>query len=126
MKIKYLLTVLLWPIRAIWVYLYGLAMYLRGLLPHPVINKGERFFATEDISTHGATHWNAPGTFGFDCTIPKGTILIAYCDSARISSGFSCIPENKEKFEINFVPEVDRTNPKYNGYSFVAIFCYRE
>ncbi len=119
MKIKFLISMLLWPIRAIWMNVYGLAMLIRGLLPHPEIKKGERFVTTEDISIHGATHWNAPATFGFDCTIPKGTILVAHCDSARISAGFGCIPEYEKEFENKFVPEVDRTDPKYNGYSFV-------
>lgn len=93
--------------------------FVRCILPHPQVKKGDRFLVTEDIPTQALTHWKAPATFGFACTIPKGTILIAYHESARISAGFGCVPENAKEFEKNFVPESNRNDPKYNGYSFV-------
>ncbi len=84
------------------------------------IKNGDKFKVIKDFSTLGMTHWMAPCTGGFECTVPKGTVLIAFADSAPMSSGFGCIPENKKEFELKHVPENERTLPKYGGYSLVV------
>ena len=92
-------------------------------LPHPDVKKGDRFEALMDFKTGGMTHWNAPFTDGFKCTVPKGTILVAAHDSARLSSGFLARPEKYAEMEEKLVPTDDRNLPKYAGYSLS--FPYR-
>lgn len=92
---------------------------LLGHLPHPNIRKGDRFLALSEIPAMGLTHWGAPFTGGFECKIPKGTILVAVHDSVLISTGFGVEPENYEELEKQLVPDEDRTAEKYGGYSFV-------
>jgi hypothetical protein len=86
------------------------------------VKKGERFLAVSDIETIGGVHFHAPITGGFKCTIPKGTVLIAYDESTPEAGGFGCLPENEKQFEESFVPREDRDNPKYAGYSLVIGF----
>ena len=86
-------------------------------LPHPDVKKGDRFEAMADFKTHGMTHWKAPFTGGFQCVVPKGTILVADYDSPKLSTGFGVTPENYAELEIRLVPEEDRSAQKYNGYS---------
>ena len=83
------------------------------------IKKGTRFEALTDIATEGLIHWNAPMTTGFQCVIPRGTILVVLRESSSCSLGFACVPENRSGFEERFVPEADRQAEKYAGYSFV-------
>jgi len=64
-------------------------------------------------------HWGAPLTTGFECIIPKGTILIASTDCRSSTLAISCIPEDSAEFEKQFVPESDRTADKYAGYSLL-------
>ena len=124
MRTKRLHSYISWLLRVIWINLVVAPInFVRYILPHPQVKKWDRFLVVEDIPTHALTHWKAPATFGFACTIPKGTILVAYHDSARVSVGFGCVPENAKEFEKNFVPESDRTDPKYNGYSFVMVYA---
>lgn len=105
------------PIRFKWIRLLG-------YLPHPNVRKGDRFLALTELQAKGLTHWRAPFTGGFECNVPKGTILVAVHDSAPISTGFGVEPENYEELEKQLVPEEDRTAEKYGGYSFVI--NYRE
>jgi hypothetical protein len=117
MRIKYILKIMTWPVRLLanlWMWL----SFFKACLPHPNVKKRDRFFVLEDIETIALTHWKAPFTGGFEYTIPKGTILVALTNSVRLSSGFGCVPENKDEFEKQFVPENIRMNPKYAGYSF--------
>lgn len=79
---------------------------------------GDHFITTEDITTHVAVSWAAPYTGGYDCVIPKGTVLVALRDQRYDSLAFTCIPENYLELERVFVPASDRFAPKYTGYHF--------
>ncbi len=92
---------------------------LRGRLPHPHVAKGEKFIAVRPLPARGLVQWRAPLTSGFECVIPKGTVLVAEHDSAPISTGFSCVPVNHAELESQLVPKEDRTAEKYTGYYFV-------
>lgn len=116
--------ILRWPFLFIWGNLYSFSIFICSLFPHPQVKKGDKFLVSEDIGATGLIHYKAPFTDGFKCTIPKGTILVAFSDSERISLGFGCIPENKEKFERKHIPENQRNDDRYTGYSFV--FTYKE
>lgn len=79
---------------------------------------GDRLITTEDIKTHVAVSWAAPYTGGYDCVIPKGTVLVALRDQRDGALAFSCIPERYQKLEKDFVPVSDRYALKYVGYHF--------
>lgn len=82
--------------------------------------EGDRFVVLRDVTVKGLTHWNAPATFGFEATIPKGTVMVAYHDGAEDAEGFGCVPERYAEMEAALVPEEDRLADKYGGYSFTV------
>ncbi len=86
------------------------------------VKRGRRFVAMHDFPAQGLTHWNAPFTGGFNCVVPKGTVFVVDYDSQPGATAFGCVPENAKDFELRFVPEAERTNPKYGGYSLVFFF----
>ena len=67
------------------------------------------------------THWKAPFTDGFKCIPALGTVLVVDSDQVEGASGFYCIPEDYNGFEAAYVPLLDRSRPKYDGYSLVAL-----
>jgi hypothetical protein len=85
------------------------------------VRAGDRFETTGDIATKGMSHWFAPFTGDFDAVIPQGTVLIAADDAVKAARGFYLRPERYEEMEALLVPESDRTDPKYGGYSFVFL-----
>jgi hypothetical protein len=84
-----------------------------------MVRKGDAIRCRQDIRTHGLTHWRAPFTGSFECTIPAGTVLMVDVDPAPGATGFYCLPKDYEAFEKEHVPEEDRKTGKYAGYSFV-------
>ena len=84
-----------------------------------IVNKGAKFITTRDLEKICLTHWRAPFTGGFECTIPAGTILISFYDQVEHPATLGLIPENYEEFERSYVSETYRFDPKYQGYSFV-------
>ncbi|MBI5573728.1 MAG: hypothetical protein HY919_04140 [Elusimicrobia bacterium] len=118
MRIKNIIEILILPIRIIYFNVLGLVLFVRCLLPHIKVKKGDKFLVLEDTKGDAEIHYNAPCTDGFKCIIPKGTILVAYYDPPRLTAGFGCIPENKDEFEKRYVPQDVRMSPKYAGYSF--------
>ncbi|HEX8723807.1 MAG TPA: hypothetical protein VF737_00300 [Gemmatimonadaceae bacterium] len=82
------------------------------------VREGEAFVVLRDLPIQGLVHWAAPFTSGFGCTIPKGTVLVAFSDSPPGSATFACIA-TEPAFEALVVPEKDRTAEGYAGYSFV-------
>jgi len=83
------------------------------------IPKGKRFKVTTEFSTIALTHWRAPMTDGTPCTLPLGTILVVASDSPSSKAAFICIPEDREAFVAQHIPEEIRRNPKFAGISFV-------
>jgi len=47
--------------------------------------------------------------------------LIAPDDAIESARGFYCRPDRYEEMEALLVPESDRMDPKYGGYSFVFL-----
>ena len=85
------------------------------------IKKGDRFTVINDIKVNGLTVWGAPYTGGFECTLPKGTVLVAPDKQVKGAKGFSVVPENYKEMESILVPKKDRENQKYGGYYFVFL-----
>jgi hypothetical protein len=115
-KLPLFFRVLLWPFIFIFGIIITLYYFLLSLLPHPEINENDRFIVIKGFKSNCLTHFNGPYTLGFECMVPKGTILIAYHASEIISAGFSCIPEKPQEFE-QFIPIEQRNDPKYQSFS---------
>jgi hypothetical protein len=81
------------------------------------VKKGERFVARGDVEVAVMTHWRAPFTGGQNAILPAGTIVVATDDQRLDAPGFNCVPEDYERLETILVPETDRGNGKYGGYS---------
>jgi hypothetical protein len=111
-------SVLTWPFKLIWLNA-RLWWAIANQPGYVEVKKGEMFLAVSDIEAIGGTHFHAPMTGGFKCTIPRGTVLIARDKSRPETGSFSCLPENQKELEESFVPREDRDNPKYAGYSLV-------
>jgi hypothetical protein len=81
------------------------------------------FVVAEPVKAMGLTHWRAPFTGGFECTIPVGTTLVAVHDQADGAEGLAFRPEGYEEMERLLVPEEDRAAEKYDGYSLVVLLA---
>jgi hypothetical protein len=90
----------------------------RSSIPHPGVGKGDKFIAIKDFEVTCLTHFAGPYTFGFDCVIPKGTILISFVNSEELSAGFGCLPEKPDEFE-KYIPPDQKNDSKYQGFSIV-------
>ena len=83
------------------------------------VKKGDKFVTLNDFEIYGCSLWRMPYVGGFDCVIPKGTVLVAHSDQLPDALGFSLKPEKYDEMKEVLVPENDRTDPKFGGYYFV-------
>jgi hypothetical protein len=88
------------------------------MFSNPKIRKDDKFIVIEEFKANCLTYFKGPYTFGFECMIPKDTILIAPCDSGIFSLGFDCVPENPHEFH-KFIPEEQINDSKYQCFSIV-------
>jgi hypothetical protein len=79
------------------------------------VDKGTRFVAKRDFEAIGLIHWAAPMTSGFTCRVQAGTVLVAAQTTGMFSLGLAFLPEERDKFEQQCIPEEDRTHPKICG-----------
>ena len=86
-----------------------------------VIRSGTRLRVVKESEIRILTHWKAPFTDGFTCVPAIGTVLVVDSDQVDGAPGFYCIPEDYDGFETAYVPLADRSRPKYDGYSLVAM-----
>lgn len=84
-----------------------------------MIKKGDRLVAIEDVDAAGVTTWAAAYTGGFDCTIPRGTVLISLQDQFPGAKFLMAVPDRYQDLEKLMVPESDRLHKKYGGYHLV-------
>jgi hypothetical protein len=50
----------------------------------PFVAKGDRLQVVDDMQANGIIHWRAPLTTGFECTLPRGTVLVVERDAERM------------------------------------------
>ena len=86
----------------------------------PNVTKGQRFVLSRSHKPIGLTSWSAPFTGSFECTAPEGTLLEVISDSVLHAPGFACRPVNYTEFELEHVPESDRTSENTE----VTISCF--
>src|SRR5271154_2303601 len=79
---------------------------------------GEIYEAIDDTPVRYLTHWSAPFTGGGDGTLPKGTkVQVQVNDFMPEPIGVYAQPLDRDVIERVLVPEAERKNPKYNGFS---------
>jgi hypothetical protein len=84
-----------------------------------VIQKGERFMVLRDFITTVLTHWRAPMTGGLSCKLPQGTILVVASDSPAGRAAFTCVPEDRDAFVLQLIPDDVRQDAKFAGISII-------
>ena len=81
------------------------------------IRGGQRYRALRDVEVNALTHWEAPFTGGAKGVVPAGTVVIVAFDPPEMATAIGCDPADAKALEAGFVPEADRTHPKYAGFS---------
>jgi hypothetical protein len=85
------------------------------------IRKGQKYRTLEPINVDFLTHWRAPYTGGGSGTLAAGEVFVIKMDPPAGATAASCDAERKEVEKL-LVPEADRNEPKYNGFSLVIGF----
>jgi len=80
---------------------------------------GSRFVVKTPLSIRGLTHWRAPFTGGFECTVAPGTVVVVAHEPTPGATAVGVRPEAYAELEPQLVPQEDRTSEKYDGYSLV-------
>ena len=112
-------AILAWPFRAVWL---NLKMIGIGLASRPIgaaFAAGDLLVVRRPLAVTVLTHWLAPYTDGCHCLLPEGVRLRVDEATGRRARGLPCLPDDREAFEREFVPEATRRHPKYAGCSLV-------
>jgi hypothetical protein len=87
--------------------------------PRDDVHSGERWRVVKDMPASGITTWAAPFTGGFECVIPRDTVLVVENDPPMGASAVYCVPEHYRELEAVFVAREDYQAEKYSGYALV-------
>ncbi|WP_148044671.1 hypothetical protein [Stagnimonas aquatica] len=82
-----------------------------------MLKKGSKFLVVSPMPAIALTHWFAPFTGGHHVTVPVGTVVVVVHDQVKGAPGVSCTPENYEELHLALIPEEDRKEEKYSGFS---------
>ena len=83
-----------------------------------MLRKGARFRVRHDWPTHAAVIYGAPVTGGFDCVLPRDTILCIDQDPKPGSTGFWAKVERYEEYERLLVPPTILADEEYDHFGF--------
>jgi len=78
---------------------------------------GEVFESLRDTPISYLTHYMAPYTGGDKAIILKGERIIVSKPNKPKPSGYYCYPLNTEEVEKRIIPDSERNDPQYNGFS---------
>ena len=87
----------------------------KGSLDYP--KGGEVYEAVHDTQITYMTHFMAPFTGGDKAYIQKGERIIVSKPNRPKPTGYYCHPLNSDEIEDRIVPDADRKDPRYNGFS---------
>ncbi len=82
---------------------------------HP--KKGDVFEAIQDVSINYLTHFMAPYTGGGKTILLKGERVVVNKPGKDKSSSCYCYPINAQQIENRIIPDSDKDNPAYSGFS---------
>lgn len=81
------------------------------------LREGQEFRALREVDVNVLTHWDAPFTGGGKGLLPAGSIVRVAYDPPETAAAVGCGVQDSAALESRFVTEIDRTHPKYAGYS---------
>lgn len=92
---------------------------LKALKPTGLIypKGGEVYEATQDIQIRYLTHFMAPYTGGDKAKLLKGERVIISKPNQAKPLGYYCYPINVDEIENRIIPNSDKNDPAYNGFS---------
>ena len=119
--VRVILSVFAWPFvlvgGTLFAYLWPVGSWLFSARLRFSIDEGDLFEVSQPFRTLILTHWNAPYTGGFKCTLPVGIRLRAAMAAPKGSRGCRFIPAEPSEFLVRFVPQDKQANPKFAGVS---------
>jgi hypothetical protein len=120
-NLRTVLWILAWPFLLVggtlFAYLWPLLAWLFSERLRFSISEGDLFEVSMPFRASVLTHWNAPYTGGFKCTLPAGFHLRAATAAPKGSLGCRFVPEEASAFLTRFAPQDERTNPEFAGVS---------
>jgi len=78
---------------------------------------GEVYEAIQDIQISYLTHFMAPFTGGDKAKLFKGERVIVSKPNQSKPLGYYCYPINDDEIEHRIIPNSDKNDPAYNGFS---------
>jgi hypothetical protein len=81
------------------------------------VRKGQRFRTREDLEVLYVTRWKTSFTGGGKGRLPAGTLLTVNEDPPAGATAASCDPDNAAQLEPTLVPQAERIDEKYAGFS---------
>jgi hypothetical protein len=81
------------------------------------VRKGQRYRTRDDMSILYLTHWNTPFTGGGKGVLPSGTMVTVAADPPAGATAVYCDPDGGRDLERALVPESERSDAKYAGFS---------
>jgi len=119
--LRLVFSILAWPFLLVggtlFAYLWPLVTWLFSERLRFSISEGDLFEVSLPLRVFVLTHWRAPYTGGFKCTLPVGVHLRAVTAAPKGSRGCRFVPSEPSEFLIHFVPQEERTSPKFSGVS---------
>jgi hypothetical protein len=82
--------------------------------------KGQRYRTREEMDVLYVTRWTTSFTGGGKGSLPAGTMLTVAEDPAPGATAARCDPDNAAQLEPALVPESERTDEKYAGFSLTV------
>jgi len=83
------------------------------------VRKGQRYRTVEDMDVLYLTHWKTQFTGGGKGRVPAGTFVTVALDPGIDATAVACDPDNAAELEAGLVPESERADEKYAGFSLM-------
>jgi hypothetical protein len=81
------------------------------------VRKGQRYKTGEEMEVLYVTRWKTPFSGGGKGRLPAGTVLTVAEDPAPGATVVACDPDKAKELEPAMVPESERSDERYDGFS---------
>lgn len=82
----------------------------------------EVYRAICDTGTEGVIIYSKPASSGFDCILPKSTLIVIENDPPKGAGAVYAIPLNYKKLEKELVPQAELNSSEYDMYGLTIYF----
>ena len=83
------------------------------------LKKGSLYKCISSVKIDYLIHWKAPCSSGGSGILLQNTVVEVNGKPPRHATAVYCKPLNYEEVEAQLIPETERNNEKYFGYSLV-------